>query len=85
LIKKNEYYDYSHLVGKDEPDFYKNIWNVVKKGFNLEKNELIAFDAIFDDKIRSEFNLESEEISVFDYLNGKDLKNLANRKSLKLV
>ena len=35
---------------------------------------VIAFDAIFDDKIRSEFNLESEEISVFDYLNGKDLK-----------
>ena len=42
--------------------------------FNLEKNELIAFDSIFDDKIRSEFNFGEEDISISDYLKGKDLK-----------
>ena len=42
--------------------------------FNLEKNELIAFDSIFDDKIRSEFDFGAEDISINNYLNGKDLK-----------
>jgi len=50
-----------------------DIWNVVKERFNLKKKKLIAFDAIFDDKIRSEFNFGEKDISVSDYLNGKDL------------
>ncbi len=72
--KKDEYNVDSHLVGKVVPDFYNNIWNVVKKRFNLKKNELIAFDSIFDDKIRSEFDFGAEDISINNYLNGKDLK-----------
>ena len=73
LGKKDEYNDDSHLVGKDLPDFNNNIWNVVKDKLNLKKNELIAFDAIFDDKIRSEFNFGEKDISVSEYLNGKNL------------
>ena len=72
--KKDEYNDDFLLAGKNIPDFYKNIWNIVKQRFNLEKNELIAFDTIFDDKIRSEFNFGEEDISISDYLKGKDLK-----------
>jgi len=80
--KKNEYNDDSHLVGKDIPDFYNNIWNVVKERFNLKKEELIAFDAIFDDKIRAEFNFGAKDISVSDYLNGKNLNEFGKKKMI---
>lgn len=66
--KKDEYNEDSHLIGKEIPDFYKNIWSIVKARLNLEKSGLIAFDAIFNEKIRSEFNFGVKDVSVSDYL-----------------
>ena len=71
--EKDVYNEDSHLVGKNVPDFYKNIWSVVKEKLKLNENELIAFDAIFDDNIKSEFKFDAEDISVSDYLYGKNL------------
>ena len=80
FVKKDEYNEDCHLIGKEIPDFYKNIWSIVKERLNLEKNELIAFDAIFDEKIRSEFNFGARDISVSEYLDSIDLSKFGNKK-----
>ena len=80
FVKKDEYNEDSHLIGKEIPDFYKNIWSLVKERLNLEKSELNAFDAIFNEKIKSEFNFGAKDVSVSDYLDSIDLSKFGNKQ-----
>ena len=45
---------------------------MAKKNFNLEKNELLAFDGIITDDIKSGFNFGAHDLSVNDYLKNAD-------------
>ena len=66
--KKQTYNEDSHLEGKDLPPFITDIWEVAKKNFNLDKTELLSFDDIITDDIKSGFNFGAHDLSVNDYL-----------------
>ena len=69
--KKDDFNQDSHLVNKNVQSFIPDIWDQVKKHLKLNKNEIIAFDAIITDDIKSGFNFGDDDISVKNYLDNE--------------
>jgi uncharacterized protein YoxC len=66
--KKQFYNEDSHLEGKELPSFIPDVWELVKKNFNFEKTESLAFDRIISEDIKSGFNFGARDLSANDYL-----------------
>ena len=72
--KKDEFNKDSHLVNKNVPSFIPNIWEQVKQHLKLNKDEIIVFDSLITDDIKSGFKLGEEDISVKNYLETVGIK-----------
>lgn len=77
-LKKDIYNADSHLLNKEKPSFYDNIWNKVKENLKLDKNEITVFDGIITNEIKNDFVFGDKDLSVNDYLAGVNINEFGN-------
>lgn len=76
--KKDEFNDISHLVNKVIPYFISDVWTTMKKHLKLKPNEIIAFDVIITDEIKSGFKFGDDDVSIKNYLKNVNINEFGN-------
>ena len=78
FLEKDTYNADSHLIQKEKPSFYNDLWSKVKENLKLNHNEITAFDAIITEKMKSDFVFGDRDLSVSDYLAGVNINEFGN-------